>query len=262
MEFAPGECLDLRRSPHQRIEVRQSGRLRLLHTDHLALQSALDLDHPRQLVLTYMQAMMTVFLFRPPPTKVLLLGLGGGDLLRYLYHHLPNTRLKAVEIDATMVTVARDWFELPQDERLQVMVDDGIRFLHEDEACYELLMVDIYSGRKPPPALLDSAFYQDCYRRLTNDGIVVLNLLTTEAETFRAVLWHLRQQFDRATLCLSVPDQGNIIIFAFRRRPSAVKQPALRKRAAELREILDLDLNAWAQQLFSTNPTAGGELLF
>lgn len=40
-----------------------------------------------------------------------------------------DTNITAVDIDSSMLTVATDYFGLVQDNRLKVVIDDGVKFL-------------------------------------------------------------------------------------------------------------------------------------
>ncbi|ALP52593.1 hypothetical protein Tel_05210 [Candidatus Tenderia electrophaga] len=262
MHLPEGELIHVRHSPWHTIEVSQNEDVRVLRTDRRAVQSALNLKQPQQLALRYMQAMMAGLLFQPPPSKVLLLGLGGGDLVRHLHHYLPQVRLEVVELDEVIVDVCRDWFALPQSERLTVNVDDAANFVVTTRERFDWLLVDIYSDSGVPAPLIDSGFYQGCYDALNHSGMLVINLITDDAETFKSILQRLRRQFDCNTLCLSVPGHINIIVFAFRQRPTRLSSPALSRRAIELNKRFEMNFSEWAQQLFSTNPTEGGELMF
>ena len=227
MDFPSGDLIYARRSKLHTIEVSQNQELRLLRTDQRAIQSALSLMHPQQLELPYMKAMMAGLLFQAPPRSVLLLGLGGGDLVRYLHHYLPETLVNAVEIDSVMVEIAREYFALPESDRIEIVVDDAMHFLIHGTRRYEMMLVDIYSGKEVPELLRNSTFYELCYNSLEQNGMLALNLLTSDAETFKHILWLIRQRFDRSTLCLTIPDHVNIIVFAFKQRPAELTLPAL-----------------------------------
>ena len=262
MEFPATELIYSRRTDFQTIEVSQNPELRLLRTDHRAIQSALLRHNPEQLVLPYMQAMMAALLFQPSPQRVLLFGLGGGDMVRQLHFQLPESQITAVEIDPAIVDVSRDYFELPDSDKVTVKIDDAAHFLHHDSERYKMMLIDIYAGETVPDILENKHFYQDCYQRLDDDGMLILNLITNDADKFKQVLWLIRQQFNHLTLCLTVPGHLNIIIFAFRKRPCETNQAALLEKAGQLKQKFGVELEEWATQLFSTNPTAGGELRF
>lgn len=262
MEFAPGQLIYSRRSAFHTIEVYESDELRMLRTDQHAVQSAISLSQSQQLNLPYMHAMMAGLLFQPTPQNVLMLGLGGGDLLRYLHHYLPESLLTAVEIDAAMVEVCRDYFALPESNNIDIHIDDAMHYIANETQLYEMIIVDIYHGTNVPMLIHDKSFYQHCFDRLAENGMLIVNLLTNDADIFRNILWLIRQQFDRSTLCLTVPEHMNVIVFAFKQRPCELRLELLQKKAEELGKRYELNFSEWAQQLFSINPTADGELIF
>lgn len=52
-------------------------------------------------------------------------------LTKYIYR---EARVTAVEIDPIMLEVAEQYFDLKQDKRLHVVIDDGLAFLKK---CYD-----------------------------------------------------------------------------------------------------------------------------
>lgn len=263
MESPPGQLIYTRNSAFHTIEVSQTDGLRLLRTDQHAVQSVLSLSHPEQLNLPYMHAMMAGLLFPPSaPQSILMLGLGGGDLVRYLHHYFPESMLTAIEIDAAIVDVCQEYFALPESKNIDIQVDDAMHFISNKSQHYEMIMVDIYHGANVPTVLHDKAFHQLCFDRLTENGMLILNLLTNDADIFKHILWMLREQFDRSTLCLSVPQHRNIVVFAFKQRPTDLRLEKLQEKAEELSKRYELNFSEWTTQLFSTNPTVDGELIF
>ena len=259
MELPDTQLIYSRHTDRQTIKISQNADYRLLHTDDIAIQSVLQRNKPEHLVQPYAQAMMAAFLFQPSPRQILLFGLGGGDMVRQLHYQRPDSQITAVEIDPAIVEISRDYFELPDSDKVTIKIDDAAHFLHQDSQHYSMMLIDIYSGKEVPALLQQPDFYQRCHQQLENNGVLVLNLLTNDADKFRQTLWLIRQQFDHSTLCLTVPGHTNIIIFAFKKRPTQLNLPALMLKAEQLSE---LELEEWTTQLFSTNPTAGGELIF
>jgi spermidine synthase len=161
-----------------------------------------------------------------------------------------------------MIETCRRYFALPHSQRVSVHTDDAMHFLNHDQGRYGMLLVDIYSGKEIPVFLQREAFYLRCHQLLDKYGILVLNLLTTDANQFRDILWIIRQRFGLSTLCLTVPGYTNVLIFAFRKRPSLLTLAPLQAKAQQFKQTFDVDLSEWVTQLFSTNPTDGGELIF
>ena len=63
--------------------------------------------------------------------KLLVVGLGGGVLANYCKTWLKGVEIDAVEIDENIVQVAKDWFELKEDNKTRLFVDDGLKFVQE-----------------------------------------------------------------------------------------------------------------------------------
>ncbi len=84
--------------------------MRCLHLGSSMVQSAMLLKAPNDLQLVYTQYMMGFLLFHPHPRDILMIGLGGGSLAKFVYHSLPLTRTIVVEINPEVVAVARSYF--------------------------------------------------------------------------------------------------------------------------------------------------------
>jgi spermidine synthase len=74
------------------VEVSEEDGVRSLHLGGDAIQSAIRLDRPDELALDYTRAMMAFLLFQPSPREVLMIGLGGGSMARYIHQRMPGTR--------------------------------------------------------------------------------------------------------------------------------------------------------------------------
>ncbi len=79
-----------------------------------SVQSEMLLDDPHALVNDYTRKMMGFLLFCPEPRRVLMIGLGGGSLVKFCNRHLPTTHVTVVEIDANVIAL-RSHFEIPPD---------------------------------------------------------------------------------------------------------------------------------------------------
>ena len=72
------------------VEVSEQGGIRSLHLGSDTVQSSMKLDDPYELVLSYTRAMMAFLLFRPRPEHVLMIGLGGGSLPKFVHSICPK----------------------------------------------------------------------------------------------------------------------------------------------------------------------------
>ena len=105
----PGKWLAARKA----IEIVEEGGVRVLQIGGSAIQSAMRLDAPDRIELDYVRAMMAFLLFHPDPREVLMVGLGGGSMARFIHQRMPQTRVTVIEIDPGVVTVARKYFHFP-----------------------------------------------------------------------------------------------------------------------------------------------------
>lgn len=64
-------------------------------------------------------------------SSVLVIGLGGGGLCTFMRKFFPKTHITAVDVDADMLEIAKNWFGLKPDEMLSVKIIDGIKFLED-----------------------------------------------------------------------------------------------------------------------------------
>src|SRR3990170_3428003 len=87
--------------------------VRSLHIESETIQSSMRLARPNDLELAYTRSMMGFLLFGPAPRRVLLVGLGGGSLAKFIYHRLPGTASEVLEISPDVVAVAQRWFQVP-----------------------------------------------------------------------------------------------------------------------------------------------------
>ena len=77
------------------IEVSEEAGVRYLHFSADWVQGAMRIQRPNSLELAYTREMMAGLLLREPPwpKNALLIGLGAGSLVKYIYHKLPATRM-------------------------------------------------------------------------------------------------------------------------------------------------------------------------
>jgi spermidine synthase len=227
--------------------------VRSLHIGSDTVQSAMRIAAPNDLELSYTRSMMGFLLFHEKPRTVLMIGLGGGSVAKFIYHRMPWTTIRAVELRERVLTVARRYFDVPQnDERFEVIVGDGVEFVGRPQVCADLVVVDGYDGESHVQALATVAFYRDCHERLNVGGMLVVNLWGGDRE-FHDTLKRIETAFPAGTLCLPAEKPGNIIVFGFRSPPGKVEWTALAARAAALEQRYELDFPRFVEGLRRMN---------
>jgi len=223
--------------------------VRTLHIGSDTVQSSMRIARPNDLEISYTRSMMAFLLFNPGPREILMVGLGGGSLAKYVYHRLPQARTTVVEIKPQVVAVARQFFHVPPDDgRLKVVVGDGAEVLSRGGLRADVVMVDGYDAESQVEALSTADFYRDCARALGPTGILVVNLWGGDRDYIDCVE-RISMAFDRLVVRLPAGKPGNIVVLAFKRSPGQPTWQELRRRAGELERSLGLEFTRFVQEL-------------
>jgi spermidine synthase len=114
----------------------------------------------------------------PSASTVLVIGGGDGGTVRELLRHPGVSHVTMVEIDETVVRASRE--HLPQlseslkDSRLNLIIDDGIRFVgNAPSAAYDLVILDSSDPVGPAKGLFTPEFFRNVHRILAPNGALV-----------------------------------------------------------------------------------------
>ncbi|MEG3843380.1 fused MFS/spermidine synthase [Microcoleus sp. herbarium14] len=172
-----------------------------LHTD--LLQSVLDLNNPLHLVSEYTQAMMLALVWHSQPQRIYIAGFGGGRIPLVLHHYLPETVIDCADIDPIAIEAATQCFGVHFDSRLTAAIQDGRDYLEQQnrDIHYDIIMTDVFFGNGYfPHRLATKEFYQLCEKRLSSDGVVLVNLLQRD-EFYAEKIKTLQSVFSQVCVC-------------------------------------------------------------
>ncbi|MEN3354623.1 MAG: spermidine synthase [Betaproteobacteria bacterium] len=227
--------------------------VRSLHIGSDTIQSSMRLARPTDLELSYTRSMMAFLLFAPPPADVLMIGLGGGSLAKFVYHRLSATRTRVIEVSPQVVAIARQYFFVPQDDpRIEVIVADAAAYVRHDDFRADILVVDGYAADSHVEELASYDFYAACRKRLKPRGMIVVNLWGGD-KVFNALLQRIRTAFPGGTLCLPAERPGNVIVFGFEREPAPLRWTDLTRRAEALQNDHGLEFPRFVEGLRKMN---------
>ena len=109
--------------------------------------------------------------------KVLVIGGGDGGCVRELTRYKTIEEIHMVEIDEEVVKACKEFIPKTacklNDERVKIFYQDGLRFVRTKENEYDLIIVDSTDPFGPGEGLFTKEFYGNCYKALTEDGILV-----------------------------------------------------------------------------------------
>ena len=228
------------------IVVSEEAGVRYLHFGSRWIQGAMRLQRPWALELEYTRQMMAPLAMRPAgpwPRDVLIVGLGAASQLRFLWRHRPAARFTAVEIDEQVVSVARQSFKLPDDERIRLVVGDAVDEVPSLAGSFDLVLIDGFDARGSAGRLDSVPFYAACRERLAPGGFLSVNLLS-RTRGVKPSLARLAEAFGERVLALPRCVSGNTVAFAWREGGPRVDPADWPASALALKRETGLDLRA------------------
>ena len=113
----------------------------------------------------------------PCITRVLVIGVGDGGVVRELTRYDQIERIDLVEMDEMVAEACRQY--LPEnacrldDDRVHIYYENALKFIRRCENKYDLIIVDSNDHFGPSEGLFTREFYGNCYKALKADGIMV-----------------------------------------------------------------------------------------
>lgn len=246
------------------ILVSEAAGVRYLHFSSDWVQGAMRVARPYALELDYTKEMMAALLLRPEPAwprRALLIGLGAASLTKFLHRYRPSAKLTVVEIEPAVVAAARQHFKLPdEDQRFSIVIGDGADFVAGAKKKYDLIMVDGFDD-KARTGMLDTApFYANCGALLSDDGLLVTNLLSRSKSVLRSVE-RLQTAFGGRALAFPSCDSGNTVAFAATGAAVDFQLSELRAAARALKSETGLNLLPTVMRLEGWHACMGSRLV-
>ena len=231
------------------IEVWQKDSHRWLNIDAV-VQSGINIDQPELLVSPLHHAFLAALLFIATPKKVLLAGMGAGAFARYIHHVNPTIRGDAVEINEAISGIAKQYFDFP-DKKWKISIDNIRQWQGK---YYDFILADIAEDELTPSWLTSEAMLLQLKNQLSVQGVLVINLLVNDTQSFQQALITIRKVFKRQTLCLTVPDHKNIVVFAYNNQTGVYSSADLKSQIVSLSQIWGIDFEVLFKQLKIDNP--------
>lgn len=239
------------------IEIVDTQGVRALHFGTSARQSSMLLIDPNRLHSLYARAMMAGLLFHDQPKNVLMIGLGGGTIAKFLLHQFADSRLMVVEFRPSVLKIARSHFSLPFDTRLKIKIGCGAEHVRsasrENNELHDSIMIDAYDHAGMAPEVSSETFFEHCRTLLTADGLLTINLWGSDKDMFQQVAWNMGRVFEQRMLFLPVRGRGNVIGFAFGERTTRFSMKELILKADLLEKRYQLEFPVFVRDFKRNN---------
>jgi len=107
--------------------------------------------------------------------ECLILGLGGGTLVKLIKEGYPKAKIMGVDIDPIMVELGKKYLGL---EKVKIEITDAYNWVVKNkDRKYDLIFVDLYKGREFPQEFNEEKFLKLLIRLLSDHGLIIFNHL-------------------------------------------------------------------------------------
>lgn len=200
-------------SVYHHLVVSQDDSCRYLRFGYDRIQSAMGLADSVSLKVPY-TAYLSLGLVFTRPKRVLMIGLAGGAMVRFLAAYYPLIEIDVVEIDADVVHVATQYFGIQKNVTCKVYVGDGRVFVKQTEQYYDWIILDAFHADTVPYHLTTIEFLEDVKRVLRPGGVVTANIARLgPGILYRSMIRTFTEAFSQVYL-FPVPNRGNIVVVA------------------------------------------------
>jgi spermidine synthase len=171
-----------------------------------------DLDY---LGLPYARSAMIGLAFTQQLDRILVLGVGGGNIPMFLRKYYSAAQIDVVDIDPQIIALAKRYFNFIEDELLNAHALDGRAFVENVQKPYDLIFLDAYTAAGIPTHLATREFLLSLKNALKPSGAIIANMWSTPKVNplYRSMLRTYQEVF-KEVYTLRVPTAGNKIVIA------------------------------------------------
>lgn len=160
--------------------IKYSGReIISLSTDPFGTQAAIFVDDPDELVFDYTKFFKIIEAIKPDATSALMVGGCVYTYPRDFLKNFPEANMDVVEIDPGMTIVAKKYFGLKDDPRMNIIHEDGRIYLNSNTKKYDAIFLDAFNSFSSIPFQLTTVeSVRKISESLKDDGVVLANIIS------------------------------------------------------------------------------------
>ena len=201
-----------------------------------------DLDF---LGLPYARSAMIGLAFTEKLDRILVLGLGAGNIPMFLRKYYSDALIDVVDIDPQIIVLAKQYFNFLEDELLQAHVQDGRAFIENTQKPYDLIFLDAFTAAGIPKHFVTKEFLLSLKKALKPSGAIVTNMWSTPKVNplYKSMLRTYQEVFHEVYI-LRVPAAGNKIVIALPKLNGVpLNRIAERAQKISVQKLLPFDLS-------------------
>lgn len=161
-----------------------------------ALQSCYNPSNKDEILFEYIKAMLNIpKKFNNNPQKILVIGLGGGTLVKALNNMMPNAEIDVIEINPLMLEIATKYFGFNINDNIKVHIKDGYEFvMNSTDHLYDRVYIDAYMDINMPESFTQQIFIEQLVRIISKQGVVIVNFCDVN-NTLSTVIENYKKPF-------------------------------------------------------------------
>ena len=115
--------------------------------------------------------------------SVLILGVAGGSVVKTLVNEIKfKGKITGVEIDASVIEIANQYFQLDKIKNLEIVIDDAFEFVLKTKSKYDLIIIDVFQDTAMPNFLFEDFFINRINFLLNVNGFILFNTMVINEE--------------------------------------------------------------------------------
>ena len=130
--------------------------------------------------LPYINYFLLPYFYKKNIKKVLLIGLGTGEIVDDLFKLFPAIeRFDIVDIEENIFQIANEYFNFEPNDKTQFYLQDGFVFLKTTKTKYDLIIVDVANTEGIEERFLENEYFSLIKSHLKKSGLFISNLCSS-----------------------------------------------------------------------------------
>jgi spermidine synthase len=202
---------------------------------------------------------MSTLIFADDPESVLIVGLGGGTMAKFISKIYPDCKIKAIEKRENIKKIAYGYFNLPQKGNIEIIIGDCDGTLQElvmQSDQYDIILIDVFTGNDISNSLANQNIFDACKSLLTRRGVLGINLWS-KSPNYKKTVRLMNNSFDGFTFHIPTNEKRNIIHLAL---PYEFETKTLKKMKNDAKELamrINLPVDRFLKQIIKHNTLPG-----
>lgn len=110
--------------------------------------------------------------------SILLLGVAGGSAIKIIRNEIKCIgKITGVDIDPKIIQIAYDYFHLGSYTNVDILIKDAQEFINENNAKYDLIIIDIFEDDCMPNFLFETNFIANIIRAMNKNSYILFNFM-------------------------------------------------------------------------------------